>query len=143
MTIGKRIVVTCGILIVAMVLQAVVALIGFAHIQTGIDVMANESVPGIVSSRALVSDIYHLRGNFTRHIITVDPSEMAGIERSDDDLLRTMHDDMRAFAATARTEEDRAALANVQSSPTAILPSGKLFFLSAAPEKRLKPPLFT
>ncbi|RXH58625.1 HAMP domain-containing methyl-accepting chemotaxis protein [Granulicella sibirica] len=115
MTIGKRIVVTCGILIVAMVLQAVVALIGFAHMQTGIDVMANESVPGIVSSRALVSDIYHLRGNFTRHIITIDPAEMASIERSDDELFRAMRDDMQAFSATARTEEDRAALANVQA----------------------------
>ncbi len=107
MTISKKIIVACGILIVALIVQAGVALYGFYGIRSSVDRMTQDSVPGIQYSGMIGTEIYHLRSLATHHILSQSPAEMASVEKSRVSSLHNLEDDMTHFEATMRTDEDR------------------------------------
>jgi CHASE3 domain sensor protein len=113
MTISGKIYATCGILIVALTIQAGVALAGFTEIRSGVQTMTGTSVPGILYSGMMSTEIYHLRSLSTHHILSRNPAEMAAMEKSVQDILKRLHDDMHLFEGTIRTENDRQDFAKL------------------------------
>jgi methyl-accepting chemotaxis protein len=114
MTISRKFIVTSGIMIAAVVLQAAVSLYGFSNIHRGIESMTNESVPGIVSSIAMARDFFQLRGGYMHHILSQDVRETETVERENDRLLSGLRDDMHAFELSINSDEDRQTLAKVR-----------------------------
>jgi methyl-accepting chemotaxis protein len=113
MTITRKIAVTCGILIAALLIQAGVALYGFSSIRIGVLSMANDSVPGIVYSGLMGQEIYHLRSIHQHHLVVLNAQQMADVERSAEQISKRLHTATENFAGTVRNEEDRALLAKL------------------------------
>jgi methyl-accepting chemotaxis protein len=114
-TISTRILVACGILIAALVIQAGVALYGFSNVRSYIVASTTTAVPGMVAAGAMTQDLYRLRANVMRHILTVDPQDMAKREQDHANLLLEIHADSQKLAQSLHDDEDRQTLATVNS----------------------------
>jgi len=113
MTISKKIIVACGILIVALIVQAGFALYGFSDVRNGIDYMTQDSVPGIQYSGMIGTEVYHLRSLATHHILSQSPAEMASVEKSRAAALHNLDQDMSLFEATVHNDQDRRDFARL------------------------------
>jgi methyl-accepting chemotaxis protein len=113
MTISRKITITCTILFVAILVQAIVAVYGFLNVRSGVENMTNVSVPGIALSGLMSAEIYHLRSLNMHHILAVDPADMAATEKSNATTLTKLRDFMKTFEATIQTDEDRKDFAKL------------------------------
>jgi methyl-accepting chemotaxis protein/methyl-accepting chemotaxis protein-1 (serine sensor receptor) len=139
MTISKRILVTCGVLILALGIQAAVALNGFARVRAGVQSMTEESVPGILYTGLLGEEIYHQRSINQHHMIAQDKAEMDAVEKSGQQISQRLDDAMQHFDVTIRTDEDRQTfvrlttlLAQYQDEWQQVLPLSRAGHTSAA-----------
>ncbi len=113
MTISRKILVACGILILALIVQAGVALYGFTEIRNSVDSMTQDSVPGIQYAGMMSTEVYHLRSLATHHIVSQSPAEMTSVEKSMQQTMQRLREDMSSFEATLRTDKDREDFARL------------------------------
>jgi methyl-accepting chemotaxis protein len=115
MTIGKKFMITCGALLFAALLQMAVAMVNFSSVRSGIHYMTTETVPGMTETTAILQDIYQLRGNFYRHMLSVDVAEMGRLEDENDAVVRQLRKDMKTYEANLTQESDRERMAKVDT----------------------------
>ncbi len=70
MTVGKRFVVTSGVLLALCTILAVTSLVGFNTVGNDVHSLAKKSIPGITCAEAVQLDISALRADQLRLIIT-------------------------------------------------------------------------
>jgi methyl-accepting chemotaxis protein len=115
MTIGKKFMVTCGALLFAALLQMAVAVVNFSSVRSGIRYMTTETVPGMTATTAILQDIYQLRGNFYRHMLSVDVAEMGRLEDENDGVVRQLRKDMKTYEAGLTQQSDRDRMAKLDT----------------------------
>jgi methyl-accepting chemotaxis protein/methyl-accepting chemotaxis protein-1 (serine sensor receptor) len=113
MTISRKIVAAGAIIILALLIQAAVALYGFIDMRNGVGDMTRDSVPGIQFSGMMSAEIYHLRSLATHHILSQSPAEMASVEKSMTQTMQRLREAMRSFEATLSTDADHQDFARL------------------------------
>ncbi|CAN5532635.1 methyl-accepting chemotaxis protein [soil metagenome] len=113
MTISKKFMVACGTLLFTSLLQAILAMVGFNAVRHGIESMVSTTVPGIVSSSQILEDLYVLRGDYMRHMLSTDVADMARLEDADASALRKLHEDMHVYEVSITQDVDRQNFARV------------------------------
>src|ERR1700722_4485590 len=113
MTIGKKFMVTCGALLLAALLQMAVGVVNFSPVRSGIRYMTTETVPGMTATTAILQDLYQLRGNFYRHMLSVDVAEMGRLEDENDAVVQQLKKSIQSYEATLRQDADRERIAQV------------------------------
>ena len=120
MTVGKRFIVTSGVLIALCIILVIIAVTGFNSVGNNARSLATDTVPGIVYSAEISSDIYALRGDYLLHIAQVDA---AGVERTeqkiakDDDLLAGH---MKSYEDAITSAEDRQNFERLKAEIAAV-----------------------
>jgi methyl-accepting chemotaxis protein len=107
--------ITCGALLLAMLLQMAVAVINFSSVRSGIHSMTTETVPGMAASTVILQQTYQLRGNFYRHMLSVDVAEMGRLEDENDAVVQQLKKSIQSYESTLTQESDRARIAQVNS----------------------------
>ncbi len=107
MTIGQKFMLACGTLLLTSLLQAVVAMVGFNAVRSGIQSMVTTTVPGIVSSSQILQDLYILRGSYLRHMLSTDIADMAKLEEEDTAALAKLRADMHSYEVSITQSVDR------------------------------------
>jgi hypothetical protein len=107
-TVGKRFMMTSGILLLLSMALAAVALVSLNKISSDAHKLATDSIPGTFYSAAVEGDALQLRGDYLRHIAETDPATMQEIERdiatNDDRLAR----DLKSYQETISGPDDQA-----------------------------------
>jgi methyl-accepting chemotaxis protein len=115
MTIGKKFMITCGALLFASLLQMSVAIINFNSVRSGIHSMTTETVPGMAASTVILQDLYQLRANFYRHMLSVDVSEMGRLEDENDVVLQQLRKEIQSYESNLTQDVDRERVAKVNN----------------------------
>ncbi len=114
MTIGKRFLVTTGLLMFFCLALAIVALWGFNSITGNVDSIAKDTSPGLAYSMALKADTYELRGTYLRRF-----SEDADGREIVDQMITKSYaqaaDDATKYDATIFADEDRKSFTKLQA----------------------------
>ena len=97
MTIGKRLIITSGVLVFLSVALATVAVLGLNGIGKGVHSMATDTVPGIVYASAIRGDFLALRGEYFKHIAESDPATIAKVEQNIADDDANIAADMKSY----------------------------------------------
>jgi len=107
MTIGKRFIITSGVLILLSTALAVVAIVGLNGIGKGVHSLATDTIPGLVYASAIRGDVLALRGDYFKHMAESDPAIMAKVEQNIADDDASLAADMKRYEDAITSEEDR------------------------------------
>jgi methyl-accepting chemotaxis protein len=114
MTMGRRFIITSGVLVILCTTLSLVAIWGFTKVSGDVHSLGTDTVPGLIYSTSLKADIDALRADYLRHFVTVDPIDMQKVEQltaADNDRLVQ---DLKDYEATINTEEDRQNFAKLK-----------------------------
>ena len=113
MTISRKILLACGVLILAALAQTCVSLYCTSKSHSGIQAMNTQSVPGVLFAGTLQADFFQLRGNAMRHMLVDDPDDKARMEEAIDKLSQSMEKDIQALTLSSQSDEERQQLAQI------------------------------
>src|SRR6185437_6096831 len=108
MTIGKRFIITSGILILLSTILAVVSIVGFNSVSTNAGTLETNAIPGIVNASELRADINDLRGNDLSNNSSSNPAEIAKLEQNEADIKKRIDEDMKNYEPTIVDAEAQA-----------------------------------
>jgi methyl-accepting chemotaxis protein len=114
MTIGKRFIITSGALVILSSVTALVAIMSLRGIGRDVHSVSEVSVPELLSSMSLRADINALRADYMRHFAATDPGDIQKMDQLTASDESSMTEDLKAYAASIDTEEDRQGLATMQ-----------------------------
>ncbi|MGB7190884.1 MAG: MCP four helix bundle domain-containing protein, partial [Acidobacteriaceae bacterium] len=100
MTIGKRFIITSGILILLSTILAVVSIMGFNSVSTNATALETNAIPGILYASDLRADINDLRGNYLSNISSSDPAEIAKLEQNEAAVKALIAEDLKGYEPT-------------------------------------------
>jgi methyl-accepting chemotaxis protein len=121
MTIGKRFIITSGVLISLSVASAVVATVSLSKINSDARVLASDSLPGTFYAAAVERDMLQLRGDYLRHIGETNPTIMQEIEQNLATNGGLLVNDLKSYEGTISTPEDRAQFESLKSMIAPVL----------------------
>jgi methyl-accepting chemotaxis protein len=107
MTIGKRFVVTAGVLLTLSTLLGVIVLVCFERVDKNIDSLTTDSVPGITYAEEMNGDVDILRVHLLRHIDETTPAEMEKVEQLIAADKSQLDKDMKSYEAAISGIEER------------------------------------
>jgi methyl-accepting chemotaxis protein len=114
MTIGKRFILTSGVLMLLSIIMAAVAMFGFNAVGNNIHSLATDTIPGIVYGNAMNNDLDEIRVFELRHIIATTPEEMQQIEQTLANDHAKLEQDMKSYETHLVQEEDKRNFAKVK-----------------------------
>jgi len=100
MTIGRRFIITSGVLIFLSTALAVVAIVGLNGIRKNVNSLATDSVPGLSDAAAIGVDVYTLRGDYLRDISETDPAALAEVDQDIVLVNARLVKDLKAYDET-------------------------------------------
>jgi methyl-accepting chemotaxis protein len=107
MTIGKRFMLTSGILLLMSTATAAVTLFGLNSITKDTHSLSADSLPGLNAASNIHSDIYNLRLSYMRHMVENDPAVMANEEATMSATTLRLNEDLKTYASTIVEQIDR------------------------------------
>jgi methyl-accepting chemotaxis protein/methyl-accepting chemotaxis protein-1 (serine sensor receptor) len=110
LTIGKRFVLTSGLLLLLTLISAVAAVVGLSTIATDVHSLATDSVPGLYDSSNMRGALTALRGDYLQHIADATPADMAREEASMAKDNAALSAAMASYGGTINHEDDRQNL---------------------------------
>jgi methyl-accepting chemotaxis protein/methyl-accepting chemotaxis protein-1 (serine sensor receptor) len=113
MTIGKRFIITSGVLLLLSTVSAIVTILGLSGIGSNVHSLATDSVPGLYDSAAMRGDVLALRGDYLRHIGETDEATMNQVEQQIVANQQKLASDMKSYDETINEEDDRANFAKL------------------------------
>jgi len=120
MTIGKRFIITSGILVLLSITLAGVSIFSLNGIGKGVHSMATDTIPGVVYAYAMDVDIANLRGDQLRHISSSDAADMQGweskIAKDKEDFAR----DLKLYENSISQDEDRQNFSKLEPLANAL-----------------------
>jgi methyl-accepting chemotaxis protein len=113
-TIGKRFIITSGVLLLLCATTALVALFSLNEIQKSGDQLATDAIPGILYSEAIRGDLFLVRGEYLKHISEPDPAIKAKQELTLARDTAHMVKDIQSYQKQIFHEEDREKFAKIR-----------------------------
>jgi methyl-accepting chemotaxis protein len=107
MTIGKRFIVTAGVLVLLSAVLAAIAISSFNSVSRNIHTMATDTIPGTTYALGIKSDAQRLRGDFLEHMHETDDGAMQKMEEDMVSTSEKLAQDMKSYADTITLDEDR------------------------------------
>ena len=126
MTIGKRFIITSGVLVLLSTANAVVAIMSLNGISKDIHSMSTDTIPGIVYASAIRNDVLALRGDYLKHIAESDEDGMIAEEQSIANNDAHLAEDMKGYENSVQYEdasaqtEDRELLGKLKPEIAAV-----------------------
>jgi methyl-accepting chemotaxis protein/methyl-accepting chemotaxis protein-1 (serine sensor receptor) len=120
MTIGKRFIVTSGVLLIFCLAMTVVSALSLNSIGTYVHTLATDTTPGIVYASAINADAASLRADFVSHIASTDPTEMQQTEQLIATHQSKLTSDMKSYDDAITSQEDRANFERLKPDVAAI-----------------------
>ncbi len=106
-TVGKKISFGFGALVFLCVALSVISLVNVSSINTNLQSVTTDSLPGVYRISILEVDLQTLRGNFWKYIGTSDPAKRVQIKGDIEKAGQSFQDQMTAYEKTITTTEDR------------------------------------
>jgi methyl-accepting chemotaxis protein len=120
MTIGKRFIMTAGVLVILCTILSGVAIVGFNSVSHGVNMLATDAIPGTTYSLSIKADISRLSADYLNHMLEDDPADLQKVEQ-DITLTNTrLTTDMKAYQDASTGEEDARNFAKLQPELDAI-----------------------
>jgi methyl-accepting chemotaxis protein/methyl-accepting chemotaxis protein-1 (serine sensor receptor) len=120
MTIGKRFIVTSGVLLIFCLAMTVVSALSLNSIGIYVHTLATDTTPGIVCASAINADAANLRADFVAHIASTDLAEMQQTEQLIATHRAKLAGDMKSYDDSITAEEDRANFENLKPDVAAV-----------------------
>jgi methyl-accepting chemotaxis protein len=120
MTIGKRFMVTAGVLVTLCTLLAVVAVVGFGRIGDKMQSLESDSVPGLMFSDAINLDAANMRADRLRYLLESEPAAMQTWDNKITARHKKLDADLKAYGNSIHDEGDRQNFAKLQPLVDAI-----------------------
>jgi methyl-accepting chemotaxis protein len=114
MTVGKRFVMTFGVLLLLSTVLAIISIMGFMSVGKDVHSLAVDTIPGVTYAYAMDVDITTLRADQLRHIIAQDPAEMQKWEQAIAEDHQSYSRDWKAYGDTLTEEVDRSNFAKLK-----------------------------
>ena len=115
MTIGRKFSMACAALVFFTVVLGGVAIFQVGGIQTGMQGIVADSLPGVYQISALDSEVFELRGNFWKHIANTDRSAMARIDEANEQLKQKIQATLDSYEKTIVLPEDRELFSAIKA----------------------------
>jgi len=114
-TVATRFSTTCAGLVLLTLILGSVTIYQVGGIQTSLQAIVGDSLPGVYQISMLDSEVFELRGNYWKHIANSDKTAMANIESANESLKQKIQDTLRSYEKTISGEEDRRLFANIKA----------------------------
>jgi methyl-accepting chemotaxis protein/methyl-accepting chemotaxis protein-1 (serine sensor receptor) len=120
MTIGKRFILTSGVLVAFLIAMTLVSVLSLNSIGGHVNSLATDTIPGITYAKALDADLAKLRGDFISHVASSDAAEMRQAEQTIAIHQTQLTSDMKAYEDSITSSEDRANFEKLKLDVAAI-----------------------
>jgi methyl-accepting chemotaxis protein/methyl-accepting chemotaxis protein-1 (serine sensor receptor) len=114
MTVGKKFSLACAALVVLTIVLGVFSITSISSIQTNLQAIVVDSLPGVSEMGTLDSALSELRGNFWKYLASDDKAVMAAIDQSNESLKQTFQEHLTSYEKTVTLAEDRQLFANIK-----------------------------
>ena|SRR5215472_6820459 len=114
-TVAKKFSAACAALVLFTVLLGSVTISSIGGIQSRLQAIVVDSLPGVYQVSMLDSHVYELRGNFWKHIANSDKAAKAKIEGQNEELERRIQEVLGSYEKTITQAEDRQLFGNIQA----------------------------
>jgi methyl-accepting chemotaxis protein/methyl-accepting chemotaxis protein-1 (serine sensor receptor) len=119
MTIGKRFIVTSGVLVLLCILLVLSSVRGFTTVKTQVNSLATDAMPGVMGSLTIRAQINALRADYLRWILTTDPADIDNTKQITAADEATLSKALADYTIT--NDDDRALVNKAQSEHAAFL----------------------
>ncbi|MDP9050151.1 MAG: methyl-accepting chemotaxis protein [Acidobacteriota bacterium] len=120
MTIGRRFIVTSGVLLLFTTALAAVAIFDLNGISKDAHSLATDSVPGLNDAATIQTDAYRLRLDYVHRMLETDAANMAQEEQTIGITSARMADDFKIYEATISQPVDRENFNKLQPEMDAV-----------------------
>jgi methyl-accepting chemotaxis protein len=120
MTIGRRFIVTAGVLVLLSSLLASIAIVGFNGVSRDIHIIATNRIPGATYALSIRADVNRMRGDFLQHMHESDQAEMQKLEADIALMNDQLSSDMKSYEDAITVEEDRENFSKLKPELSAI-----------------------
>ncbi len=107
MTIGKKILVTCAVLVVMTIISNAVALIGVSRISENLKTIVGDSLPGVYLSSQILAQFKDQRIAMLEGVAATRDEERAQSEKTIADIERKVKEQLKSYEGTITTARDR------------------------------------
>jgi methyl-accepting chemotaxis protein len=115
MTVGKRFIITSGVLLTLSTVLAIVSITGFLAVGKGVHSLATDTIPGITYAYAMEVDVETLRADQLRHILSSNAADMQKWEKAIDHDHQNFGKDWKNYQDSITDElVDRPNFAKLQ-----------------------------
>lgn len=120
MTIGKRFIITSGVLVILCTLMSGVAIVGFNGVVRDIHMLAADTIPGTTYAMSIKADTSRLRADYMNHLQEDDVYELQKVEQDMASTTVKLNADMKGYERRISRDEDRENFAKLQPELDAI-----------------------
>jgi methyl-accepting chemotaxis protein/methyl-accepting chemotaxis protein-1 (serine sensor receptor) len=113
MTIGKKITLTCAVLVTLAIISNAVALYSVNRIKSNLKSIVDDSLPGIYLSGQVLAEFKDQRIAMLQHILATKDEEVAQSEKTIAAVEVTIKELLKAYETTSSTAQDRALFEKV------------------------------
>lgn len=121
MTVGTKLTLISGGLATVTMAVGLVALASLSTLNTKIEAIVTDPLPGMAKIAQAEAAVYEWRGNAWRHVAVSDPAQMAALDRQMAKLRVEAEAAVKEYAATVITEEDRSTSSKIGPALTEYL----------------------
>ncbi len=107
LTIGKKFSFACAVLVLLVVVLGGVFAYSISSINTNLQAVVTDSLPGVYRISAVEATMYQIRGNFWKHVANDDPAVKAQCEQKIEALKSQVLSSLTEYEKTITTAEDR------------------------------------
>jgi len=115
MTVAQKFSAACAALVLFTVALGAVVIYQVGGIQTNLQSIVVDSLPGVAQVGALDSEIWELRGDAWKHIASSDKADKDKVEAAIDQLKQRIQDTLASYEKTITKPEDRELLSNIKA----------------------------
>ena len=114
MSIRKRVILTCSVLVGLSALLAIAGLYSVRGTAASIQTLSTDAMPGLRAALELQALTNEYRGNCWKHIASTDPAVMAAVETANQEVRRKLAQTQQHYEASITQEEDRQQFSRVR-----------------------------
>ena len=114
MTVAKKFSAACAALVLFTVVLGFVTIFNIGWIQTNLQTIVVDSLPGVTQIGTLDSEVWELRGNFWKHMANSQPQDKAKIEGANEQLKQKIQETLNTYERMITQAEDRRLFANIR-----------------------------
>jgi methyl-accepting chemotaxis protein/methyl-accepting chemotaxis protein-1 (serine sensor receptor) len=114
MTVGKKFSLACTALVLLTVLLGAYSIYSVGAIETNLQAIVTDTLPGVYEMGALDSAVFELRGDFWKHIASDNSAAKIGIEQATEQAKQMIQEHLAAYEKRIAQDEDRQLYGNIK-----------------------------